>query len=250
MVIQNREKLLDMVKKNKVPNILFYGPYMSGKELLCRELIKMVYSNINTESKYVLEINCITNNGIKAIKEDIKLFSKQVFHTSKFVNFKTIVLMYAENLTYDSQYSLRRTIEQYNKSCRFILVCENKYKLLSPICSRFAQFYVNERNDLQICKGVDKFNYGKITSILNAYFSKIANNTLRLNDICSSAQLLYNNNFFALEVLKRFKINPNYNNVKLVFPTISLIFKNEVMTIFYLLVIFRNNSKIQIYDYY
>ena len=89
MVIKSQEKLLDMVKNNKVPNILFYGPYMNGKEALCRELLKMIYKSNDDFSKYVLEINCITNNGIKAIKEDIKLFSKQVFHTCNSIKFKT-----------------------------------------------------------------------------------------------------------------------------------------------------------------
>ena len=65
MVIQNREKLLDMIKKNKVPNILFYGPYMSGKELLCRELIKMVYSNKNTESTVNINLCCLPFSIIK-----------------------------------------------------------------------------------------------------------------------------------------------------------------------------------------
>jgi len=250
MVIKTQEKLLDMVNKNKVPNILFYGPYMNGKEILCKELLKMIYKTNDELNKYVLEINCITNNGIKAIKEDIKLFSKQVFHTCNSIKFKTIILMYSEYLTYDSQYSLRRTIEQYNKSCRFILVCENKYKLLSPICSRFAHFYINEQNSTQICQTVDKFNYGKITSILNNYFSKIKDNTLTLKDIYYYAKLLYENNFVSYEVLKRFKSNENYNNVSFLFSTVNRIFKNEIMSIFYLLVIFRNNSKIQIYEYY
>jgi len=250
MVIKSQEKLLDMVKNNKVPNILFYGPYMNGKEALCRELLKMIYKTNDDFSKYVLEINCITNNGIKAIKEDIKLFSKQVFHTCNSIKFKTIVLMNSEYLTYDSQYSLRRTIEQHNKSCRFILVCENKYKLLSPICSRFAHFYINEPSSVQICQGVDRFNYGKISSILNNYFSKIKDNTLTLKDIYSFSKLLHENNYVSHDVLKRFKSNENYNNVNFLSSIVNRIFKNEIMSIFYLLVIFRNNSKIQIYEYY
>ena len=250
MMEQHKIKLHELIKNNKVPNILFYGPYMCGKEILCQEMINMLYVDKSDIEKYVLKINCISTNGIKDIKEDIKLFSKQIFHIRKGISFKTIILMYAENLTYDSQYSLRRTIEQYNKRCRFFFVCENKFKLLNPICSRFAHFYVNNNTNKQIYNCLDKKNYSKITSILNKYHSKIEKNELQLYDIHWFAKSLYMNQYIALEVLDRFKKNENYNNVKLIFPSINEMFKNEVMSIFYILVIFRNNSKLQIYDYY
>ena len=38
------------------------------------------------------------------------------------IYFKTIILKYCEYLTYDSQYSLRRTIEMFSNNTRFIIV--------------------------------------------------------------------------------------------------------------------------------
>ena len=250
MSLKNKERITDMVSRNSVPNILFFGPYLGGKEILCGELITAIYRTKEIIKKYVLEINCIATNGIKTIKEDIKLFAKQVFHINHEITFKTIVLMYSENLTYESQYSLRRTIEQYNKSCRFILVCENKNQLLSPICSRFAHFYVNDNQYKSIYKNVDKFNYGKFAIVFKQYFSKIEDNSLTLRDIPIMSRTLYENNYYAYEVLNKFKTNQNYTNVSLLFDNINTAFKSELLSIFYLLLIFRNNSKIQIYDYY
>ena len=83
-------------------------------------------------------INCATCKGIKIIRDDIKEFAKQ---NTNLVNFKSIVLYDADNLTIDAQYSLRRCIEIYSKTTRFFIVTENKDKLISPICSRFIHIY-------------------------------------------------------------------------------------------------------------
>lgn len=244
-------KISKMVESKSVPNILFYGPYLCGKEELCKQLIIDIYKTREQVNKFVLMINCLSNKGIKTIKEHIKLFSMQVLNTTRDVSFKTIVLMHSENLTYESQYSLRRTIEQYNKTTRFVLLCENKYQLLSPICSRFAHFYVNNGNySKKIHKHLDKFNYGKFNTILAPYFSGLSTNTLDLKTIYKTSLLLYNNNYNAFEVLNKFSANPNYNSINLIFADLNRNLRNELMSIFYLLAIFRNNSKIQIYEYY
>ena len=67
----------------------------------------------------------------------------QIINKNSNNNFKIIILKFCEYLTYDSQYSLRRTIEQFSHNTKFVLLCENKNKLLLPICSRFVDIYVN-----------------------------------------------------------------------------------------------------------
>ena len=52
----------------------------------------------------------------------------QIIKKDENLMFKTIILEYAENLTYDSQYCLRRTIEQYSNHTRFIILCEVKLR--------------------------------------------------------------------------------------------------------------------------
>jgi len=246
-------KLDSYIQKDSIPNILFYGPYMCGKEEIYQKFIIDLYNSNENISKYVLTINCLSTNGIKIIKEHIKLFSMQIFNKTKDVNFKTIVLEHADNLTYDSQYSLRRTIEQYSKTTRFIFVCENKYKLLNPLSSRFAHIYINENRNKCLHNNIDKFNYTKYNFLIEKYNNLIKNTDPKINkllEIYKISNEFYKCNFHCFEIFSKFRSNPNYNNLSLIFGKINKNICNDLFSIFYLLVVFRNNLEIEIYDYY
>ena len=49
---------------------------------------------------------------------------------------KVVILDEADNLTMDSQKSLRGVFEEFHKNCRFILTCNFKNKIIKPIHSR------------------------------------------------------------------------------------------------------------------
>lgn len=246
-------KLDAYIEKDSIPNILFYGPYMCGKEQTYNQFIKNLYKTPESISKYVLIINCLSTNGIKIIKEHIKLFSMQITKQTNDVNFKTIVLEHADNLTYDSQYSLRRTIEQYSKTTRFIFICEDKYHLLNPLASRFAHIYINENPNKCIHNNIDKFSYSKYNYLIKKYNDLIQSNDSNINVLMEIYKLsveFHKNNFYCFEIFYKMKDNPNYENLSLVFGKINKNLCCDLFSIFYLLVLFRNNSEIEIYDYY
>ena len=150
----------------------------------------------------------------------------QIIQKTNDVNFKTIVLEHADNLTYDSQYSLRRTIEQYSKTTRFIFICEDKYHLLNPLSSRFAHIYINENPNKYLHNNIDKFNYTKYNSIIKKFNTLIdANNSHppenRLLEIYNISVEFHRNNFHCFEILHRMKDNPNYENISLVFGKVK-----------------------------
>lgn len=246
-------KLDSYIEKDSIPNILFFGPYMCGKEEIYKNFIRNLYKSNENISKYVLTINCLSTNGIKIIKEHIKLFSMQIFNRTKDVNFKTIVLEHADNLTYDSQYSLRRTIEQYSKTTRFIFICENKYRLLNPLSSRFADIYINENRNKHLHNNIEKFNYPKYNFLIEKYNNLMKNTDPKINillEIYKISVEFHKYNFYCFEIFQKFRNNPNYNNLSLIFSKINKNICNDLFSIFYLLVVFRNNSEIEIYDYY
>ena len=55
---------------------------------------------------------------------------------------KTVILRNADKLTQDAQSALRRCIEIYSKSTRFIIIVENKDNILNPILSRFCSMFI------------------------------------------------------------------------------------------------------------
>ena len=166
-------------------------------------------------------INCATCKGIKIIRDDIKEFAKQ---NTNLVNFKSIILYDADNLTIDAQYSLRRCIEIYSKNTRFFIVTSYKDKLLNPICSRFIHLYIGHKN---------KYN---IPNIVVQYKNK------NIVELIQYSEELYNNGVYGDMILKQIKkINKErYIYIKFYYETVCQEIRNEKWIIFYLLC-FCNN---------
>ena len=81
--------------------------------------------------------------GIKFIREELKFFAKSHINFKDGNLFKSIILSNADKLTIDAQSALRRCIELFSHTTRFFIIVEDKYKLLKPILSRFAEIYVS-----------------------------------------------------------------------------------------------------------
>lgn len=137
-----KNRLNTYIENSKIPNIIFYGLSGSGKRTLVKWFLDKIYTNEELKT-YVLTVDCAKGKGIKFIREELKFFAKTNIHYS--INnhlFKTIVLYNADKLTIDAQSALRRCIELFSHTTRFIIVVEDKFKLLNPIISRFCEIYI------------------------------------------------------------------------------------------------------------
>ncbi len=128
------DRLKAYVKEGSLPHLLFAGPAGCGKttSALCitNELFKDTPGNL-------LELNASDERGIDVVRGKIKEFARTM---SIGGGFKIIFLDEADALTSDAQNAMRRTMENYTKSCRFILSCNYSSKIIEPLQSRCSVF--------------------------------------------------------------------------------------------------------------
>ena len=128
------ERLQSYVKTGNLPHLLFTGSAGVGKTTaavaLAREFFRDSW-NLNFR-----ELNASDERGIDVVRNQIKQFAR----TSPLggATFKILFLDEADALTPDAQAALRRTMESYATTCRFILSCNYSSRIIDPIQSRCA----------------------------------------------------------------------------------------------------------------
>lgn len=129
-------RLKAFVESKNMPHLLFAGPAGVGKTSAAIALAKDLFGD--TWHNSVLELNASDERGIDVVRNKIKDFARS--RAIQDVPFKLIYLDEADALTKDAQHALRRTMEDYAQSTRFILSCNYSSKIISPIQSRCAIF--------------------------------------------------------------------------------------------------------------
>jgi len=128
------ERLKAYVKSRSIPHLLFAGPAGLGKTTAALCITNELFGDIRGN---FLELNASDERGIEVVRTKIKDFARTVPLSG---SFKIIFLDEADALTPDAQNALRRTMENYTKTCRFILSCNYSSKIIEPIQSRCAIF--------------------------------------------------------------------------------------------------------------
>lgn len=130
------ERLSAYVKTRSMPHMLFAGPAGSGKTTCAIALARELYGEQWRDS--LVELNASDERGIDIVRGKIKDFARAASISG--ADFKIIFLDEADSLTGDAQAALRRTMERYTQTCRFILSCNYSSKIIEPIQSRCAVF--------------------------------------------------------------------------------------------------------------
>jgi replication factor C small subunit len=130
-----------------IPHLLFAGPAGTGKSSLALIIVKELYGT-NWRENY-LELNASDERGINIVREKVKNFARTKSIGN--VPFKIIFLDEADALTPEAQQALRRTMENYSSTCRFVLSCNYSSKIIDPIQSRCGifRFKLLEKKDIE-----------------------------------------------------------------------------------------------------
>jgi len=140
------------IEKKNMPHVLFAGPAGVGKSTLALVMARQLFGENWREN--FLELNASDERGIDVIRVKVKDFART--RSIGDVPFKIIFLDECDALTREAQQALRRTMENYTATTRFILSCNYSSKILDPIQSRCTLFRFRPLEKEEIFKIIDK----------------------------------------------------------------------------------------------
>lgn len=195
--------LKNCIKTKNIPHMLFFGPSGCGKTSAILALANEIFGAKYWDDR-VIELNASDERGIKMVRETIKRYAMiSINDDPNIPPFKLIILDEADNMTGDSQFALRKIMEDYTNT-RFCIICNYHNKIIDPIISRCSVYRF---------KPVPKENiYKKLKYICTKEESIISDDTIAIVERISRGDMRKAINF--LQRCRNFKNFISDLNVK------------------------------------
>jgi replication factor C small subunit len=155
------KRLKAWVKKGSIPHMLFAGPAGVGKTTIALCLARELFGEENWKKNFQ-ETNASDERGINIVRGRIKDFARI---KSLGADFKIVFLDESDALTPEAQQALRRTMERFSDSCRFILSCNYSSKIIEPIQSRTSVFRFKRMSGENVEEYVNRIAKGEKLSV-------------------------------------------------------------------------------------
>ena len=154
--IKGQKEIVKRVKafvdQQNLPHLLFAGPAGVGKTSLALVIAKKLFKDVWRQN--FLELNASDERGIDIIRNKVKDFART--RAIGNVPFKIIYLDECDALTREAQQALRRTMENYSQTCRFVLSANYSSKIIEPIQSRCVVFRFKPLDKKDVFNIIDK----------------------------------------------------------------------------------------------
>lgn len=147
--------LANLLEKDvSIPNLLLCGPSGSGKttcvDIVCDEIIRE-----NPEAKF-LRSSSFEERGIDYVRSTVKNFAKERLNNKRSPDFrprpvKVVVLDEADSIAPGAFQALRRVMEVFSNTTRFIIICNDSTKIIEPIQSRCAILRFSKVEEAAMC---------------------------------------------------------------------------------------------------
>ena len=131
-ILSNKIKntLSDVVKEEKIPNLMFTGPSGVGKTTAARAICEQ------TNSDYIIINGSDEGRMIDTLRTKLTQFCSTI---SLGGGRKVVIIDEADYMNPDSvQPAMRNFIEKFAENCSFIFTCNYKNRIIDPIHSRCA----------------------------------------------------------------------------------------------------------------
>ena len=210
----NRKLLKNIVTQNKFPNLLFYGPPVTGKTTTIINLINKYQEKYDQKNKGLkIHLNASDDRGIDVIRNQINQFvnTKTLFGNG----LKFVILDEVDYMTKNAQQALRYLIQQYNKNIRFVLICNYISKIDSALQNEFIR--------LRFCQLPKKDTYNFLNTIIKKEGLNITSKQINIiqkkfkSDIRSMINYIQSNHTnlnFNTDILSKKFLEKTLNNIK------------------------------------
>ncbi|KAF1078363.1 AAA family ATPase [Methanogenium sp. MK-MG] len=166
--IRGQDAVIAMVKAfskdSMLPHLLISGRHGTGKSAAVECIAKTLYGEFWKENTTVIQTGALFRGGRTYLEHEEKFSHLYKKEASVITNFKYIVRWFAsvkpldaefklmvfdeaESLTFEAQQALRRMMERFSGTCRFIFITRTQSAIIPAITSRALPLFFRPLSD-------------------------------------------------------------------------------------------------------